>query len=96
MEAQMEVDWDTVVKRIRVLGGVVNVRDDEEYDDDLAAQLQLDQYKPDQLSRAVDRMADHGLLRTAAKKLDLGTGGIQKEPVTMNVIEISTVPPTSS
>jgi hypothetical protein len=92
MKSHTEVDTNKVLDRIRMIGNLVNVVDSEDYDEDLARQLQLDQYDSVELSRAVDRMVDEGLLRATARELNYGKGGIQRDPTIERVIEITVIP----
>lgn len=90
MRAQMDVNTNALLERIRVIGPILQVSADEDrFDADLARQLDMPDHEPAELRRAVYALKNEGRLRFTTKQIQLGNAGIIDEPVTEMVIEIT-------
>jgi hypothetical protein len=85
----MDVNTKILMDRIRACGPVMTVRCGDDFDQHLASQLNMSEYEPAELSRAVYALKNEGQLTFTVREDDLGTAGIINEPVTETVVDIA-------
>jgi len=88
MRSQTDVSYAKILEQVRG-HGTIEVIEGAGFEQDLARQLDLPEFQPDELATAVEELVDEGKLASKNTLSDLGQGGIGKEQVSERVIRFS-------